>query len=188
MSADAANDRLNNIIAVWVAILSCCLAVINIKGGNVAQAIQRTQLEETDSWNQYQAKRLRQFQLEIQVQDVRSRAKDTGTALGVEQAKAVAGWEADIARYKTELKELSEKARGLNAEFKSLNVKDDQLDISQAFLALSLALLAIVALTKVGWLLYVSVGMGAIGAVFGVAAFADWNFIYAGWLVKLLGS
>ena len=70
------SDRFNNTIAIIVALISAFLAVASIKGDNVVQAMQRRQALLTDSWNQYQAKRLRQFELDLEVQRAEALTRD----------------------------------------------------------------------------------------------------------------
>src|SRR3954469_25174968 len=94
------NDRFNNAIAIIVELISAFLAVSKIKDDNVVQAIQRAQALTVDAWNQYQAKRMRPFGLDLEL--VRAEAlirngvlKDTADNRAMTE-----GWRKEIDRYK----------------------------------------------------------------------------------------
>jgi hypothetical protein len=124
------NDRFNNAIAILVALISAFLAVSNVKNGNIVQAIQRSQALLTDSWNQYQAKRMRQFELDLEVKRGDALIRDGILKDTPENRSLREGWLKEIERYRTELKELTDVANGHQAEFKRLNDADDLFDFS----------------------------------------------------------
>ena len=59
VKTESSDKRLNNLIAVTVVILSVLMAVSNIKGGNIGQAMQKAKTESVDAWAEYQAARLK---------------------------------------------------------------------------------------------------------------------------------
>ena len=179
------NDRFNNAIAIIVALISAFLAVSKIKDDNVVQAIQRAQALTVDSWNQYQAKRMRQFELDLEVQRADALIRDGVLKDTAENRALMDGWRKEIERYKTELKELSDTANGHEADFKRHNETDDLFDFSESFLTLALALLAVAALTRIGWLLGLAAGVGVVGVIFGMAGFLRWGIIRPEWLSML---
>ncbi len=130
------NDRFNNAIAIIVALISAFLAVSKIKDDNVVQAIQRAQALTVNSWNQYQAKRMRQFELDLEVQRAGALIRDGVLKDTAENRALMDGWRKEIERYKTELKELSDTANGHEADFKRHNETDDLFDFSESFLTL----------------------------------------------------
>jgi len=182
------NDRFNNTIAIIVALISAFLAVSKIKDDNVVQAIQRAQALTVDSWNQYQAKRMRQFELDLEVQRAGALIRDGVLKDTAENRALMDGWRKEIERYKTELKELSDTANGHEADFKRHNETDDLFDFSESFLTLALALLAVAALTRIGWLLGLAAGADIVGFIFGMAGFLRWGIIRPEWLSMLLGA
>lgn len=181
-------DRFNNSIAIIVALISAFLAVANVKGDNVVQAMQRSQALLTDSWNQYQAKRLRQFELDLEVQRAEALIRDGVLKETPENRTLMEEWRKDITRYKAELKDLTGAANGQKAEYDRLNGTDDLLDFSGSFLSLALALLAVAALTRIRWLLGLSAAISLVGLGFGLAAFAGFDLVRPEWLSKLLGA
>jgi Domain of unknown function (DUF4337) len=182
------NDRFNNTIAILVALISAFLAVSNVKNGNIVQAIQRSQALLTDSWNQYQAKRMRQFELDLEVVRAEAMIRDGVLKDTSENRALMDGWRRDIERYRGELKELMDTAQGHEANYKRLNDADDLFDFSDSFLSLSLALLAVAALTRLRWLLGLAAGVSLVGLAFGLSGFAGFDAIRPEWLSKLLGA
>ena len=54
------NDkRLNNLVAITVVILAVFMAVANVKGDNINQAMQKAKSELVDAWTEYQAARIK---------------------------------------------------------------------------------------------------------------------------------
>jgi hypothetical protein len=86
------------------------LAVASIKGDNIVQAMQRRQALLTDSWKQYQAKRLRQFELDLEVRRAEALSRDGILKETAENRALMDSWRKDIERYQTELKELTDAA------------------------------------------------------------------------------
>jgi hypothetical protein len=66
-----------------------------------------------------------------------------------------------------------------------LNVRHDQFDLAEAGISVAIALLGVTALTGKRWLLGVAGVFLAVGVVFGVAGFLNWN-IHAEALVSWL--
>ena len=183
------SDRFNNAIAIIVALISAFLAVASIKGDNVVQAMAKAAgALLTDSWNQYQAKRLRQFELDLEVQRAEALTRDGVLKATPENRALMEAWRNDIERYRTELKELTETANGHQAEYERLNGADDLLDFASSFLSLALALLAVAALTRIRWLLGLAAGISLVGLAFGLSGFASFQAIRPEWLSKLLGA
>lgn len=189
-SADGqgARDRFNNTIAIIVAVISAFLAVAKTKDDNIVQAIQRSQAELTDAWNQYQAKRQRQFQLEIENGRIQAMVRDGSLKDSPENRALVEGNAREVARYRDELKELTARATEREATIARLNDVDDLFDFSDAFLTLALALLAVTALTRTRWLLLTATGIAAAGLGFGIAGFMGVTAFKPAWLAALLGA
>src|SRR6266567_6593361 len=55
----AAESRLNSIIAVLVALAATCMAIDNVKDGNVTQAMTQAQAQAVDTWSYYQSKSIK---------------------------------------------------------------------------------------------------------------------------------
>src|SRR5437588_12058553 len=73
MLKERRKSRLNTWVAITVAILATFLGICKVKDDNIVQAMQQAQAKSIDSWNWYQAKKIRadvahtaQDQFEIQ--------------------------------------------------------------------------------------------------------------------------
>jgi Domain of unknown function (DUF4337) len=180
-----AHDRLNNTVAVLVAIVAAFMAVTKVKDDNIVQAMLQAKSDAVDTWSEYQSKRIKQHLEEMgrdQLQLMRQTIPAAGAAQLEEQSKR---YESEIARYQKDEDELQQKARGLEAQYDALNYRDDQFDLSDAALSVALAMLAVTALTRKRWLLWASLLFGAFGVVMGLAGLLGLH-LHPDWLTKLL--
>ena len=179
------NDGLNNLIAISVALLSVFMAITKVKDDNICQAMLQAKSDSVDSWNEYQAKRLKHHLVET--------ARDQAEALSIGVAPEAAARlqeqmrkdEEQIKKYASEEPVLSAKAKGLEATYDALNYRDDQFDLSDAALSVAIGLLAVTALTRKRWLLIFGWSAGALGMVMGVAGLVGLH-LHPDWLMKLL--
>jgi Domain of unknown function (DUF4337) len=185
-SEDSGNKHLNNMVAITVVIFAVFMAVANVKGDNINQAMQKAKAESVDAWAEYQAARIKLHVDENGLAMLRL-METSGQVDKAMAAKQAAEYEADIKRYQERSKETRAKAEGLEAEYERLNFRDDQFDLSQAFLAMATALAAIAALVELSWVLYVAWATGAFGLVVGMAGFLGLPFRSA-FLAALLGT
>jgi hypothetical protein len=179
----ASRDGFNNRIAIAVAIISAFMAVAKVKDDNIVQTWQHAQITAVDTWNQYQAKRLRQFVLETSLAEIAS-IETGGDAAGREATAR--RFREDIERYKGEIQELATAAKAQEAIVDETGDRDDLFDLSDALLSLSVALFAITALLRTRWLFGFASVVGLGGLFFGVAGFGGWTAVHPGWLVALL--
>jgi hypothetical protein len=168
LKSDAGNRTLNTAVAVTVVVLSVFMAVTKIKDDNIVQAMQAAKADALDTWNEYQAERLklRIAQQGLIVDDRQARLDD------------------DVAHYGKEAAALAAKARAFEASYDVLNFQDDQFDLSDASLAISLSLAAVSTLTSLWWLLGVSWVFACLGFLMGAAGLFGGN-IHPAWLVSL---
>jgi hypothetical protein len=182
--SDSANKRMNSLVAVTVVILSVFTAVSKIKDDNIVQAIQTAKADSVDSWNEYQAARMKLRIVEAANQTIRLTANLPGLdaeAVATERKRndeAIAGYDASS-------KTLFGKAKGLEASIEKLNFQDDQFDISDALISIAIAAAAVAALTESWMLLCLAWVSGGTGIVMGLAGFLGWG-LHPDWLVKLL--
>ena len=142
-----AKNRLNNWIAITVAIISVFMAITKVKDDNIVQAMLQAKSDAVDSWNEYQAKKIKQHMAELGVNQVKALqvlAQGKGSSELLSQQKQ---YQDSITRYQAEEDVLTKKAKGFEKQYDDLNFRDDQFDLSDATLSISLAMLAITALT-----------------------------------------
>jgi hypothetical protein len=183
-SASEQKERLNNLIAVTVAILSGFMAVTKVKDDNLVQAMLQAKSDAIDTWNEYQSKRIKHHLAEL--------ARDQSTALAAAAPQAASrleeqarGYAAAIGKYEKEESDLRDQAKAFEKQYDILNFRDDQFDLSDACLSVALAMLAVTALTGKRWLLWVSWTMTGFGFLMGIAGLFAFH-IHPDALVKLL--
>ena len=183
------SSKLNSIVATLVAVGATFLALCNVKGGNVVQAMSKTQVEIVDGWAFFQAKSTKQALAEASI-DQLTIMRTTSNRSPEQLAsldKQLDGYRSKVARYEREKDELKVKVDGLQKEYDRLNVKDDQFDISEALVSVAIALYGITALTQKRLMLIVASAFAGFGVIVGLAGFFGWN-IRPEWLAKILGA
>ncbi|NLH83718.1 MAG: DUF4337 domain-containing protein [Phyllobacteriaceae bacterium] len=179
--SEARRNRFNDLIAVAVAIVSAVMAVSKIKDDNVVQAMQKAQAETVDYWNEYQARRQRQFGVELAIEQLKATQ-----APSPELDAKVGEWKKQADVYKARAEESAIKAKQRDADYNAGNDRDDLFDLSDAMLSIALALFAVTALTRVRWLFGVASALGAGGIVFALAGFNGWTALHPDFLVSIL--
>lgn len=178
-------NRLNNRIAVAVALISAFMAVTKIKDDNIVQAMLQAKSDAVDTWNEYQAKKLKLHLAELgfnQARALRPTVPPHGAKTLEEQEKSYA---ATIARYQAESEAIMKKAKGFEKQYDDLNFRDDQFDLSDAALSISLATLAVTALTTNLWLFRLSLFFAGCGGLMGAAGLFGLS-LHPSWLTNLL--
>src|SRR5436305_642986 len=165
LKAEGRARALNNAVAITVVAISVVMAVSKIKDDNVVQAMQSAKADALDTWNEYQAERLKMHFAEQSLMMVKLQPSSAPANVRTQ----VAALPESIAHYDQASKELAEKAKGLQAQYDALNVRDDQFDLSDAGLAISLSLAAVAALSGLWWLLGISWVFGAGGIAMALA-------------------
>src|SRR5438552_15687118 len=59
------SSRLNNLVAISVALLAAFMAVTKVKDDNIVQAMLQAKSDAVDSWGEYQAKRIKHHLVEL---------------------------------------------------------------------------------------------------------------------------
>ncbi len=155
---ESSNRALNRAVAVTVVVLSVSMALVNIKDGNIVQNMQAAQAAQVDTWNEYQATRLKLHMEEI-----------AAAAGGPQAARA----EQAIAKYTRESAALKTQAQAAKDDYDHNNYRDDQFDLSDGLASIALATTAIAALVETWWLLFFGWGAGGLSILFSIAGFAQ---------------
>lgn len=169
LDVSEARNRINNWVAVTVAIVSVFMAITKVKDDNIVQAMLQSKSDAVDTWNEYQSKKVKQHMAELgisQVQALQVLAPGKG---GDVLARQQQQYQDSITRYQKEADALSKKAKVFEKQYDDLNYRDDQFDLSDATLSISLAMLAIAALTGKRRLLQLSWIFAGFGIVMGLA-------------------
>lgn len=177
----AKESRLNSKVAIMVALTATIMALCNIKGGNIVQAMAQAQAHSIDSWSYFQAKSTKQNITENSLEMLRLSAQKTPETL-----KLIDQYEKKVGRYEKEKAEIKAQAEAYEKEYEELNVFDDQFDMTEAFISIAIAMFGVTALTQKRWLFYFASTISLIGITFGVCAFLRIT-LHPEWLARLLG-
>ncbi len=174
--------------AMLIAFLAMLLAVGSLGGGNVAEDMIHANIKANDMWAFFQAKNMRQTMYEVSADEIKAQLAAPGVPSEVRTRleQQVKDYEATIARYDDEpdpaaptdtlrgegKKQLAAQARMYERLRERAEAQDANFDYSEvAFqLAIVLGSVAILALSRK--VLYISIGLGVIGAVLMINGFA----------------
>jgi Domain of unknown function (DUF4337) len=180
-----AKNRLNNWVAISVAIISVFMAITKVKDDNIVQAMLQVKSDAVDTWNEYQSKKIKQHMAELGVNQVKAMQVLVQEKGSTELSSQQKQYKEVIARYQKDEDALSKKAKGFEKQYDDLNFRDDQFDLSDATLSISLAMLAITALTGKRKLLALALLFAGFGIIMGLAGLMGLS-LHPTALVKLL--
>lgn len=187
--AGETSDRLNNVIALLVVFLATVMALFNVKGGNIGQAMAQAQARSVNAWAFFQAKSTKQILSETMLEQLILERERDGS-LTQEGAplidKKIAFYREAVNRYEKEKEEIKQQAEGYEQEYDRLNYHDDQFDIAEAGITVALAILGIAALTRRKWLIWCALVFAGVGVASGTAGFVGGSF-HLDFLANLLG-
>jgi hypothetical protein len=173
----AAHDPFDRRVAMTIALVAAALAAVTMlshRSHNQTLQLQgdanRARIDASNAWAQYQAKRLRQAQYEMLGEMLPLVAAGPDASQGARK-DVCDKWKAQAARYKKELEEITEKAKGYEAEAETAihashlaHVRGDRFDVAELAVEFGLVLCSIAVLTKrkLFW------GVGAVSGLIGV--------------------
>ena len=166
-----AKDRFNSWVAVSVAIISVFMAITKVKDDNIVQAMLQAKSDAVDTWNEYQAKKVKHHVAELGLSQVKTLQLLDQLKASAELASQQQQYQETLTRYEGEEAVLSQKAKGFEKQYDDLNFRDDQFDLSDATLSISLAMLAVSALTwkrKLFALAWIFAGFGMLMGLAGL--------------------
>jgi hypothetical protein len=170
----AGESRLNSTIALLVALAATFVALAGVKDRNLTLGMMKAQTKAVDTWNYYQAKSMKQNLAEATLDELHA-VSPTLSAGDTQADKRFEDYRGKIARYEREKEDVKKEAEGYEHQYEALNVRHDQFDLSEGAMSVAIALLGVTALTRKRWLLGVAAVFLAIGVIFGMAGFLDWN-------------
>lgn len=179
---NASNSKLNNWVAITIALLATFTGICKIKDDNICQAMQQAQADKIDNWSFYQARNIRQEIDQAALAEMQLRA---ATSPSPEQTAAIKRFEDLVANQEKKKAELKDQAEQAQATYDALNYRDDQFDLSDAAVAMAISLLAITALTHKRWLFWLAMVPTVCGFLMGIAGLAQLK-IHPDALTKLL--
>jgi hypothetical protein len=179
-------QRLNNAIAIMVALLATFMGITSVKAGNVAQAMAQAQAHSIDRWAWYQAKKTRQSFAQATLDGFEVQLAAAPPVQRPVLEEKVAKYRQEAERQTGELAEVEKEARGFDSTYERLNIHDDQFDFSDALLAIAISLFAVTALTQKRWLFMLGLVPTFFGVLYGLAGLFGLS-LHSDFLAKLLG-
>lgn len=178
-------DRLNEWVAITVVIISVFMALTNVKDGNIGQNMALAKADAVDSWNEYQAGRIKLHVDEDMLAQLKLNLGVAGADSAAISAEMVR-LQKQIDKYNSKSAGLMKKAQDNEALYDTLNLHDDQFDMSDALLSIAMALAAVSALTAIEWVLIAGWVFAACGLFMGTAGFLGWS-VHPDFLATFLG-
>jgi hypothetical protein len=170
LSAEAKDKRINRMVALTVVVFSVTTGFGNIKDENLVQAMEEAQANSLDSWNEYQATRLK---LHV-VETARAQLVAGPQTAGVQ--KTIADFDKASGKYRDESPKLMKQAQGYKAQYDAINTPDEQFDAADASLSTAISIAAVASLT-VSWVPLIAAWViGGFGLFMTVCGFAGWGF------------
>lgn len=177
--------KLNQCVAITVALLATFMGICKVKDDNIVQSMQQAQANKLDHWNFYQARNIREEVAKGTLLQLHLAAPSRPAAEQASYQKAIAQYEqlaAEQVQKKDELKALAEQDQ---KDYDAANFRDDQFDLADALLAIAISLLAVTALTHFWWLYFIALVPTGFGVLMGLSGLAGWG-IHPDALIRLL--
>ena len=177
--------KLNQCVAITVALLATFMGICKVKDDNIVQSMQQAQANKLDHWNFYQARNIREEVAKGTLIQLRLAAPSQPAAQGPAYQQAIAQYAqlaTEQAQKKNELKALAEQDQ---KDYDAANFRDDQFDLADALLAIAISLLAVTALTHLWWLYFVALVPTGFGVLMGLSGLVGWG-IHPDALIRLL--
>lgn len=187
--AERTSDRLNNVIALLVAILATVMALFNVKGSNIVQGMAEAQAKSVNAWAYFQAKSTKQALAENMLEQL-TFERERRAALTPDAARLVDEkiefYRAKVNRYDGEKEEVRKQAEAYEKTYDRLSIHDDQFDIAEAGITVALAVLGIAALTRRSSLVWFALLFAGVALASGIAGFVGGDF-HLDFLARMLG-
>ena len=152
-------------IALAISILAVLVALVTVLGHGPATDALLMQSRANDQWSEYQAKKIRQDNLQVVLDQMMLAPAPTAAA----QAK-MAEYRAHIDKWSKDLEESQAKAREDEAEVRLAERKGSRFDLAEALLQIGVVLASITLLTRKKTFFLLGLVLGVIGLAAAVSA------------------
>jgi response regulator RpfG family c-di-GMP phosphodiesterase len=154
-------------VAFTMSVLAVLVAIATVLGHRTHTEAVLDQNKATDQWNEYQAKKIRQYNTGLAI-DAMSVAPVADQATAEKIAK---GYEDHLAKWNQDLNEAQEKARELENEVALQEKRADRFDLGEALLEIGLVITSVTLLTRSRIYWYFGMLFAAAGVASAVAAY-----------------
>jgi hypothetical protein len=167
-------SRLSAYVALTVVIISVFMSLCKVEDGNLIDLMLHSDVKMADTWNEYQAERVKMHDDE---NDAGILQIDSGIA-GVDKAGVFAEkarLTGSAARYAKSSKALATEAKSYEVTYGKAERIHNQFSTVEAYCAIALAVAAVAALTNFLPLLFLAWAVGGFGMIVGIAGLMGWN-------------
>ena len=166
---DEAVESKNKRVSLIIAILALFLALSEAGGKNAEHRSTEQNIESSDLYNFYQAKKLRASLAESNAAEMEiNRQAATDPKIQEAMDKQIATWKAMATRFETEkpdgMESILERAKEATATRELSNHRLEHFEYASGLLQIAIVLASAAIITGVAVLMWISVGLGAIGA------------------------
>ncbi|HYA64312.1 MAG TPA: DUF4337 domain-containing protein [Candidatus Sulfotelmatobacter sp.] len=154
-------------VAVTLSILAVLVAIATLLGHRAATEVLLLQTKATDQWAYYQAKNMRQ-------REMQGVADMLGTLAPVDKEKAEALREKylkEVERYDKEKGEISEQAKEFETERDLYTRREDRFDAGEVILEIALIICSLTLLTKKKFFWFSGIALGLAGLAVTISGF-----------------
>ena len=184
---DKRRRRLNNMVAVTIALLATFMGICKVKDDNIVQAMQQVQADKIDYWDWYQARNIREEILSSASEVMRAQQLANPAADPAKIDTLIAKCGEAVDKQQKKMDELKKQAEDAQKAYDAYNFRDDQFDLMDAGLAIAISMLAVTSLTQTIWLYWLSMVPTVFGVVMGLAGLLGWG-LHPDILAKWLGT
>jgi len=184
---EKSKSRLNNAVAIAVALIATFMGICNVKDDNLVQAMQQAQANKIDDWALYQARNIREEIAKSNITQLKLQSVSQSSALRGDYEKQIAAYQVIADKEDQKKQEQKLVAEKDQTTYDQLNYHDDQFDLADASLSISVSLFAITSLSQKKWLFYLALVPTIFGLVMGLSGLLNWQ-LHPDALTKLLSE
>lgn len=162
---EGGEESLTN-ISLAISILAVLVAMVTVLGHRTHTEAVLMQARATDEWNLYEAKKIRQDNLEVTIDQMALAPTTDAKAT----AAKLAEYKAHIAKWKDDLNQETKQADEYQDEVKKAEAKAVRFDIAEALLQIAVVLSSITLFTRRKSFFYGGLLLGAAGIVMAASA------------------
>jgi Domain of unknown function (DUF4337) len=183
----AAQNKLNALVAVTVACLATFMGICHVKDDNIVQGMQQAQADKIDRWAFYQARNIRSEIASSTVTQLKLQSVNTSGSQKAQYDTQIKAYQAIVTKQEREKAKLKQQAEEDQKTYDALNFHDDQFDLADAAVSIAISLLAVTALTNKFWLYLIALLPTGFGLIMGSAGLFNLD-IHPDALTKLLSQ
>lgn len=154
-------------VAFTMAVLAVLVAVVTVEGHRTHTEAVLQQARASDTWNEYQAKKIRSVDTDL--------TGDLMSVLAVRdqelESKKVKGYADHQEKWNEDLKGLQEKAEGFEKKVEAAEARASRFDLGEALLEIGLVVTSVTLLTKSRMYWYFGIAFALAGIASALSAF-----------------